>query len=107
MEQLDTLLYEGKYPDSTWHKANLSTHQAQVLCRMKKTDEAIKKLHEARQTAANYDHQTEDITVHTLLMGETIFSRKNVETSDSRSLSNIVTEKWLTHTDFDPIRNEL
>ncbi len=107
MEQFDSILYEGKYPNSTWHKSDLFMSQAKLLAKMEKNSEALDKVKIAYKAASNYDNQEQDIEIHTLLMGKSVFSRKDVETSDSRCLCDILKEKWLRHPDFDTIRDEL
>ena len=68
-------------------------------------DEAIEQQKTAAKCADGFDNRPDEYTTSTLLLGDITEKKENFETSDSRSLREIMRDKWLVVDDFDRIRD--
>lgn len=74
---------------------------------MNQVNKAINELRQAVQYAKAFDERPETATFSALLPGELTIRKTDFETDDSRSLSEILRDKWLNASDFDEIRNTI
>ena len=102
---LDNLIYDGNKPDGNWGNARFHCNYARLYIRLGRLDEAIKQLKIAAKCAGSFDNRPDEYTISTLLLGDIAEKKEDFETSDSRSLKEIMRDKWLGDDDFDRIRN--
>ncbi len=103
--ELDSLIYDGKVPNNDWGSARFHCNYARTFLRLEKYGEAFNQLKISVRCAENFDNRPEIITGSTLLLGDITENRNDFETGDSRSLCEIMRDKWLADEDFDCIRN--
>ncbi len=68
-------------------------------------DKAFEALSRAAELADAFDNRPEIIETHSLLLGNETHRRTNFDTADTRTLREIMRDKWLASSDFDSIRN--
>lgn len=102
---LDKILYDSEAPDDNWGNARLYCHYARTLLRLNRNTEAFEKLKIAVKCAKGFDNRPEQIVKHSILLGDIIINRSDFETTDSRTLTEIMRDKWLQDEDFDSIRD--
>ena len=101
---LDQILYDSEAPDANWGNSRLFCHYARILLRLNRKTEAFEKLKTAVKCAKDFDNRPEKIVKHSILLGNIIVRRSDFETSDSRTLAEIMRDKWLQDEDFDVVR---
>ena len=104
-EALDALIYDGRPPVADWGAASFRCNFAKVYLRLGRTPEALEQLRLAVESARAFDCRPDEIRCDTLLLGETVEKRDDFETDDTRTLTQILRDKWLAHGDFNPIRD--
>ena len=106
---LDDLILDGcgNLTLCGWENARTHCELSGIYARMNQADKAICELRQAAQYAKAFDERPETATFSALLTGEHTVSKTDFETADSRSLSEIVRDKWLNSSDFDGIRNTI
>ena len=102
---LDNLIYDGNKSDGNWGNARFHCNYARLFIRMGRYDEAIEQLEIAAKCADSFDHRPDEYTVSTLLLGDITEKKEDFETSDSRSLKEIMRDKWLGDDEFGIIRD--
>ena len=102
---LDSLLYDGKIRNNDWGSARLYCNYAAALCRTDKNADAVLHLKTAAECVHNFENRPDETTVSTLLLGEVIEKKTDFETDDTRPLSEIMRDEWLSSSDFDKMRN--
>lgn len=87
--------------------ANVKGHLnlARFYTRLHETDKAMEELRLALRYARAFDNRPDSVTVSALLAGEKTVWRKDFDTSDSRTVCEILRDKWLASSDFDSIRS--
>ena len=75
------------------------------MLRLNRNTEAFEKLKIAVKCAKGFDNRPEQIVKHSILLGDIIINRSDFETTDSRTLTEIMRDKWLQDEDFDSIRD--
>lgn len=103
--KLEDLMFDGKTVQIGWAYARLCCEHAAVLARSGKYKATMVKLYEAVKHAHEFDHRPDEVETSSLLLGKNTVKKIDFETDDSRTLSEIVRDKWLASPDFDPIRN--
>ncbi len=102
---LDKILYDGEAPDEDWGNARLFCNYARALLRLDRKKDAFEKLKIAVNCAKGFDNRPEQTVKHSILLGDVTVKRSDFETTDSRTLSEIMRDKWLQDEDFDSVRN--
>ncbi len=102
---LQKLLYGEDVPVSDWGDAHAYADLAGAYARIGEIGEAFRTLAMAVRCAKAFDVRPDTVTYSTLLFGEVIVNRTDLETADSRPLCKIVRDKWLASSDFDSIRD--
>ncbi len=90
-----------------WGNARAHCGLSGIYARTNQADKAISELRQAVQYAKAFDERPETATFSALLPGKLTIYKTDFETDDSRSLSEIVRDKWLKSSDFDGIRNTI
>lgn len=101
---LDKILYDSEAPDDDWGNARLYCHYARTLLRLNQNAEAFEKLKIAVKCAKGFDNRPEQIVKNSILLGDITTKRSDFETTDSRALTEIMRDKWLSDEDFDQVR---
>lgn len=104
--ELENMMFDGNKPKNTWGEARLNCEIASIYAKIGKFYKAYEHLSLAVQAAKDFDNRPETESFDSLLLGEMINNRSDFETSDTRSLCEIMRDKWLLDDDFDVIRNE-
>ncbi len=104
--QLQELIYDGNIPNATWSATRFNSDMATLCARIGDLENVWKHLHLAVEAAQNFDNRPSERTYTTLLLGTVTEKRENFETADSRCLCEILRDRFLAVSDFDPIRNE-
>ena len=103
--KLDELIYDGDVPNYDWGEASLYNNFAKTYLRLGKTDEATAALHTAAARALAFDRRPDEKKFATLLLGDSIERRADFETDDTRTLAEIMRDKWLAAEEYDCIRH--
>lgn len=101
---LRELLYDGNYPNCTWESTHTPCERAKLYARLGQKKEMFKQLRIAAKNARAADQRPETITVTSLLLGSQSWNRTDFDTTDSRSICEILRDKWLASADFEPFR---
>ncbi len=104
-KQLDELICDGRIPDGDWGNASFHNNFAKTYLRLGKINEALAELNTAVRCALAFDARPKERVISSLLLGESISRREDFETDDSRSLAEIIRDKWLTAAEYDSVRN--
>ncbi len=102
---LEELICDGNSPATNWSDIRLNCVLAQLYARLEKFDLAYNHLRITAETAIAFDERPETERYFCLLLGEIVLKKSDFETSDTRSLAEIVRDKWLADAEFDTIRN--
>ncbi len=102
---LDDLIYGPEVPVPGWGEARDYLDLARAYARLGRDREVLSALERTVSYAQAFDHRPEAVTFSNLLLGEVTIRKTDFETGDSRSLCEIVRDKWLASADFDSIRN--
>jgi len=103
--QLEQLVYDNEeHIWNTWEKCREHIRLAQLYVRLNKYNDALRELSIAVKEAHRFDSRPERGKSHSLLLGELEWNNLHFERDDSRSCAEIMRDKWLSDTDFDPIR---
>ena len=103
--KLEELIYDGNAPDEDWGKASFHNNFAKAYLRLGRNAEAIEELKLAAVCADRFDNRPDEYSFSTLLLGEITGRKDDFETTDPRSLKEIMRDKWLADEDYDPIRD--
>ncbi len=102
---LEDLIGDGQIIKNGWGHSRLYFEMAGYYMELNDTENAFINLRNCADYAKAFDERPEKQTYNCLLFGEVIERRSDFETSDTRSLCEIVRDKWLTDKNFDSIRN--
>ncbi len=102
--KLDELIYDKEIGGNNWGSARLRCHYAAILARSGENMDAIDQLKIAAKYANDFDNRPDKITMSSLLFGKTTIKKVDFETDDTRSLCEIMRDKWLSSSDFDKLR---
>lgn len=104
--ELENIIYDGG--DGTperWGACKLHLDIAQLYARLGEQKNAFSHLTIAASAAKSFDTRPDEQTYSSTLLGKITTNRINFETADTRSLCEIMQEKWLSSSDFDNLRN--
>lgn len=104
MQAFLQLMYDGNETDNNWRRVNLHCGMAKTYARLGKHKELFEQLELMVKFAHDFDNRPESGSYHTLLLGEVTWKRTDFDTSDSRTICEIVRDKWLASEDFDEVR---
>lgn len=101
---MDELIFDGAPPIS-WRIIKIHTMMSAVLARMKKYDRMYIQLKAAVNAAKAFDKRADTVEIQALLLGKVAQQKTDFETTDSRTLCEIMRDKWLASEDFNSIRD--
>lgn len=102
---LEELICDGGFPAANWSDIRLNCVLARLYTGLGEFDPAYKHLKITAEKAIAFDNRPEHESYSCLLLGEIELKKSDWETSDTRSLTEIVRDKWLADARFDTIRN--
>lgn len=103
--ELERLAYDdGNTPD-LWGSARVPVEMAQRYVRLGDHAKAMAYLQRGAAAAKAFDHRPEKQPYTSLLFGRTERKKSDFETTDTRTLCEIMRDKWLLSEDFDVIRD--
>lgn len=105
VHEIEKILYDGTNTPDSWGAAKLQFDIAKLYARLEKYTEAIKHLYISAAAARAFDKRPEKQSFSSVLLGTVTVKRTDFETADTRSLSEIMRDKWLNSSEFDSIRN--
>ena len=103
--EIEKIIYDGINTPDSWDAAKMQLDVAKLYTRLGKNEEAIKHLHMGAAAALSFDKRPEKQNFSSVLLGNVTIKRTDFETSDTRPLSEIMRDKWLSSSEFDTIRN--
>lgn len=102
---LDSLIFDGNDPADPWGAARINYDIAKIHARLGESEAACSRLTAAAEAARAFDDRPEVQVSHSLLLGQVEEKKLDFETTDSRSLRQIMKEKWLKNSVFDNLRD--
>lgn len=103
--ELEKLILDGNRPKNGWGDVWLDFDIAKRYVLMGDKDNAFKHLHLAVDEAKAFDNRPDEQKYTAVLVGEIIEKKLDFETSDTRSLCEILRDKWLIHDELDGVRD--
>ncbi len=103
--ELEKLILDGNRPNNNWGSAWLDFDIAKRYALLGDLDNAYKHLHIAVENAKAFDNRPDEQKYSAVLVGEITEKKTDFETADTRSLCEIMRDKWLIHDEFDAIRD--
>lgn len=106
VEALNDLITDGNHFDiNSWGNARIHYDKAKLYAKTGDEMLACEQLVLAAKKAIDFDGRAEIQEYESLLLGKVTEKRIDFETADTRPLSEIMRDNWLSHKDFDPLRN--
>lgn len=101
---LDELVFDETTPIS-WRIVNIHVMMSAIYARMEEYDQMYVQLKSAVNAAKVFDRRADIVETPTLLLGKVAQKKTDFETTDSRTLCEIMRDKWLASENFDNIRD--
>lgn len=102
---LEKLILDGNRPNNNWGTAWLDFDIAKRYALLEDYDNMYKHLHLAVAEAKAFDNRPDEQKYSAVLVGEIVERKTDFETTDTRSLCEILRDKWLIHDELDPVRD--
>lgn len=102
--ELEKLILDGNRPKNNWGAVWLDFDIAKRYALMGDNKNMYKHLRLAVDEAKAFDKFPDEQKYSAVLVGEVTEKRTDFETSDTRTLTEILRDKWLLHDEFDDIR---
>lgn len=103
--ELNKLVLDGNRPNNNWGVTWLDFDIAKRYALIGDIENTFKHLHLAVEEAKAFDNRPDEQKYSAVLVGEITERKLDFETSDARPLCEILRDKWLTHDEFDCIRD--
>ena len=103
--ELEKLILDGNRPKNSWGDVWLDFDIAKRYALMGDKANTFKHLHLAVSEAKAFDNRPDEQKYTAVLVGEIIERKLDFETSDTRSLCEILRDKWLIHDELDCVRD--
>ena len=104
--ELQKILYDDLIDYTVHGNAYDYIAYAQLLMRTGNKDECFIQLKNAVECAKYFDDRPEIYEFESLLLGKQKIRKTDYDTCDTRCMCKIISDDYLTHKDFDKIRNE-
>ncbi len=101
---IEKIIYDNTVTPDGWGAAKLQLDIAKLYVRLDNDSQALEHLHIGAKAAKAFDKRPEEQSFPSLLLGDIIIKKMDFETSDTRSLCEIMRDKWLSSSDFDRLR---
>ena len=102
---LDDLICDGNLPANGWGSARLHYDMAKLYARLREAEHMFEHLNLSAESAKAFDSRPITQSYSSVLLEKVELNRTDFETTDTRSLCEIVHEKWLANQEFDCYRN--
>lgn len=103
--ELQKLVYDNALTPEGWGASKLQVDIAQLYARLGNDSQAIEHLKRGATAAKAFDNRPEEQIFSSILLGDVTARKIDFETSDTRPLTEIMRDKWLSSSDFDKLRN--
>lgn len=104
--ELDNLITDGNYNViSTYGNSQINYEKAKLYAKIGDEKSVYKHLESAAKRAIDFDGRPEIDEYNSLLLGNVKVKQTDFETADTRPLTEIMRNSWLSDTAFDSIRN--
>ncbi len=103
--ELEELILDGNRPNNNWGSVWLDFDIAKRYALIGDFDNMYKHLYVAVDEAKAFDNRPDEQKYSAVLVGEITERKLDFETSDTRSLCEILRDKWLLHDEFDSVRD--
>lgn len=103
--ELEKLVYDNTTTPDGWCASKLQVDIARFYARLGNNPTALEHLKHGATAAKAFDKRPEEQSFSSILLGDITAKRIDFETTDTRSLCEIMREKWLSSSDFDKLRN--
>lgn len=105
-EELNNLITDGKhYNIDSWGNSRIHYDKAKLYSKIGCKKSVYEQLELAARKAIDFDNRPETEEYNSLLLGNVTEKRIDFETADTRPLTKIMRDKWLSDNAFDSIRN--
>ena len=105
-EELNNLITDGKqYNIDSWGNSRIHYDKAKLYSKIGCKKSVYEQLELAARKAIDFDNRPETEEYNSLLLGNVTEKRIDFETADTRPLTTIMRDKWLSDDAFDSIRN--
>ena len=105
-EELNNLITDGKqYNIDSWGNSRIHYDKAKLYSKIGCKKSVYEQLELAARKAIDFDNRPETEEYNSLLLGNVTEKRIDFETADTRPLTTIMRDKWLSDNAFDSIRN--
>ena len=98
------VILDNQISMDTWGEARIPFVISEIYMRLNDTDSAIAYLSKAAQAAKQFDNRPEKQQQSSVILGDITVNRTDFQTSDTRSLREIMRDSWLSDEQFDSIR---
>ncbi len=98
------VILDNQISMDTWGEARIPFVISEIYMRLNDTDSAIAYLSKAAQAAKQFDNRPEKQQQSSVILGDITVNRTDFQTSDTRSLREIMRDSWLSDEEFDSIR---
>lgn len=105
LSELEQLIYDGNRPKNSWGDVWLDYSKAGKYALLGDYENMYKHLHLAVKTARAFDNRPDEQIYSAVLVGEIIDRRIDFDTADTRPICEILRDKWLQDSEFDPVRD--
>lgn len=102
---LEKIILDGNRPNNNWGTTWLNFDIAKRYALLKDYDNMYKHLHLAVDEAKAFDNRPDEQRYSAVLVGEIIERKTDFETADTRTLCEILRDKWILHDEFDSVRD--
>ena len=102
---LEELILDGNRPKNAWGDVWLDFDIAKRYALMGDYGNMYKHLHLAVNEAKAFDSRPDEQKYSSVLVGEITEKRLDFETSDTRTVCEILRDDWLVHDELDPVRD--
>lgn len=99
--ELEEIVYDGTDTPDGWGASRLQLDLARLYARLDNDSEAIMHLKIGATAAKSFDGRPEEHIYTSILLGDINAKRIDFETSDTRTLCEIMHDKWLSAPEFD------
>lgn len=105
-EELNNLITDEKqYNIDSWGNSRIHYDKAKLYSKIGCKKSVYEQLELAARKAIDFDNRPETEEYNSLLLGNVTEKRIDFETADTRPLTKIMRDKWLSDNAFDSIRN--
>lgn len=102
--EFEKIVFDNDAPPIKWATARIPFDIARLYVRIGDNQKAVQQLKIAAAGAKAFDDRPEKQLISSILFGDFVVKRIDFETADTRSLSEIMRDTWLSFSDFDKLR---